>query len=110
MPDYLTEAHGPRPSATGKVLSSKLTYSFVRSFGQQPRRGRLRNTWRWYNSPFGWRNQILRNPSVGACLIIEVHETHEEFKNPPFSFGYSIWRAAFERPPDHHGWIVARYR
>jgi FkbM family methyltransferase len=43
-------------------------------------------------------------------LFIEVHETLEELKNLLFSIGYSIQRAAFDRPPDHHGWIVAQYR
>jgi FkbM family methyltransferase len=41
-------------------------------------------------------------------LFIEVHECMEEVRRLLTGLGYSIKRAAFDQPPDRHGWILAR--
>jgi hypothetical protein len=66
MLNYLTETYGLTPAATGKILCNKLTYSFVRLFGQQPPQGWLHGPWHWYKPTFPSPNQILRSRPLGS--------------------------------------------
>lgn len=42
------------------------------------------------------------------ALFIEVHETLGPVSRFLEKFGYSIEQAAYDQPPDRHGWILAR--
>ena len=44
------------------------------------------------------------------ALFIEVHETIAALRDLLASLNYRIEREAFDQPPDHHGWILARAR
>lgn len=55
-------------------------------------------------------NRIAETFGRTPLTRASVHETLKEFKNLLSSIGYSIRQAAFDRPPDNHGWIVAQYR
>lgn len=52
--------------------------------------------------------RILRK--FRPILFIEIHECMEEIRRLLAEFGYSIERAAFDQPPERHGWILARYQ
>ncbi len=43
------------------------------------------------------------------ALFIEVHECTEQVRSMLAGFGYSIERAAFDQPPERHGWVLARH-
>jgi FkbM family methyltransferase len=41
-------------------------------------------------------------------LFIEIHETLQPIGELLARFNYSITNSTFDRPPEHHGWILAR--